>query len=85
MKEKIEKLYIEALNADLAPSVFAEQVLSLFDVSGNYPFIKKDDLEFAVALYEENRLDAVKWLSNKIRSHSLTPLKTAKDILDRYR
>ena len=33
MKEKIEKLYIDALYNDVAPNVFAEQVLDLFIVS----------------------------------------------------
>ena len=34
MKEKIEQMYIQALTDDLPPNVFADQVLSLFDVSG---------------------------------------------------
>ena len=37
MKEKIEKLYIDALYNDVAPNVFAEQVLDLFIVSK--PFV----------------------------------------------
>ena len=37
MKEQIEKLYIDALNEDLPPNVFADQVLRLFNVSGMLP------------------------------------------------
>jgi len=33
MKKKIEELYIEGINNDVAPNVFAEQVLNLFIVS----------------------------------------------------
>lgn len=54
-------------------------------VIGRYSWLQKDDLEFAIALQEENRLEAVKWLCEKARGHSLTPLKDAKDILDAYR
>jgi hypothetical protein len=32
MKQQIQKLYVDALNEDLPPNVFAEQVLRLFDV-----------------------------------------------------
>jgi hypothetical protein len=32
MKEQIQKLYVDALNEDLPPNVFADQVLRLFDV-----------------------------------------------------
>lgn len=34
MKEKIEQMYIQALIDDLAPNVFADQVLRLFNVVG---------------------------------------------------
>lgn len=54
-------------------------------VSGRHSWLQKDDLEFAIALQEENRLEAVKWLCEKAKGHSLTPLKDAKDILDAYR
>lgn len=37
MKEQIEKLYVNALNEDLPPNVFADQVLRLFNVSGSLP------------------------------------------------
>ena len=37
MKSKIEKLYIDAINEDLPPNVFADQVLRLFGVSGSLP------------------------------------------------
>ena len=85
MKEQIEKMYIQALIDDLPPNVFADQVLRLFDVSGRHSWLQKDDLEFAIALQEKNRLEAVKWLCEKARGHSLTPLRDAKDILDAYR
>lgn len=32
MNEKIEQLYIDAINEDLSPNVFANEVLDLFDV-----------------------------------------------------
>jgi hypothetical protein len=32
MKGQIQKLYVDALNEDLPPNVFADQVLRLFDV-----------------------------------------------------
>ena len=85
MKEEIAKIYEQALYDDLPPNVFADQVLRLFDVSGRHYWLQKDDLEFAIALQEENRLEAVKWLCEKAKGHSLTPLKDAKDILDAYR
>ena len=34
MKEKIAEMYAQALIDDLAPNVFADQVLRLFGVSG---------------------------------------------------
>ena len=34
MREKIEQMYIQALIDDLPPNVFADQVLSLFNVVG---------------------------------------------------
>ena len=33
MNEKIEQLYIDAINEDLPPNVFANEVLDLFSVS----------------------------------------------------
>lgn len=33
MNEKIEQLYIDAINEDLPPNVFANEVLGLFSVS----------------------------------------------------
>lgn len=35
MKEKIQNMYIKAINDDLPPNVFADQVLRLFNVSGS--------------------------------------------------
>ena len=60
-------------------------LLGLLGVSGRHLWLNPDDLEFALALQEENRLEAVKWLCGKAKGHSLTPLKDAKDILDAYR
>jgi GAF domain-containing protein len=60
-------------------------LLGLLGVSGRHLWLNPDDLEFARALQEENRLEAVKWLCEKARPHTLTPLKDAKDILDAYR
>lgn len=37
MKNKIKELYIKALNEDLPPNVFADEVLRLFAVSGMLP------------------------------------------------
>lgn len=56
-----------------------------FMIGGRHLWLDPDDLEFARALQEENRLEAVKWLCEKARPHTLTPLKDAKEILDAYR
>lgn len=61
-----------------------EYVTALLEFDREYFWLSKDDLEFALALQEESKLEAVKWLSSKARPHSLTPLKTAKEILDKY-
>lgn len=37
MKEQIEKIYVDAINEDLPPNVFADKVLRLFSVSGSLP------------------------------------------------
>lgn len=50
-----------------------------------YTWLRKADLDFAIALQEENRLEAVKWLCEIAKPHSLTPLKTAIEILNAYR
>lgn len=42
MKEIIEQMYIQALMDDLAPNVFADQVLRLFDVSGSLPMTEQE-------------------------------------------
>lgn len=57
----------------------------LLGVRGRHLWLDPDDLKFARALQEENRLEAVKWLCEKARPHTLTPLKDAKEILDAYR
>ena len=41
MKEKIAEMYTQALIDDLAPNVFAEQVLRLFNVSGSLHYDEK--------------------------------------------
>jgi hypothetical protein len=38
MKEKIQKMYVKAINEDLPPNVFADQILRLFGVSDTLPF-----------------------------------------------
>ena len=45
MKEKIKQLYIDAINEDLAPNVFADKMLLLFQVKGSLPegWISIDD------------------------------------------
>ena len=84
MKEKIYKICTQLNNGQITVTEATEQLLDLFDVSGRHSWLQKDDLEFAVALQEEDRLGAVKWLCEKAKGHSLTPLKDAKDILDAY-
>lgn len=76
---KIQKLFDKAIKEAVA------EALRIQDVSGSHSWLQKDDLKFAKALQEENRLEAVKWLCEKANRHSLTPLKDAKDILDAYR
>lgn len=85
MKEQRLDILQKVANGELTPEQADKQLLDLFDVIGRHPWLQKDDLEFAIALQEENRLEAVKWLSKKAKGHSLTPLKDAKDILDAYR
>ena len=41
-KEQIEELYINALNNDEAPNVFADQILFLFGVSKSFYCWNKD-------------------------------------------
>ena len=61
MKEKIAKMYTQALIDDLAPNVFADQVLRLFNVSGSLPLAEMgkrlDD-----ALAKETPETLKKWL-----------------------
>jgi len=85
MENERIKILQQVANGELTPEQADEQLLSLFFVSGRHPWLNKDDLDFAIALQEENRLEAVKWLCEIARPHSLTPLKTAKEILDAYR
>jgi len=85
MENERIKILQQVANGELTPEQADEQLLGLFFVSSRYPWLNKDDLDFAIALQEENRLEAVKWLCEIARPHSLTPLKTAKEILDAYR
>ena len=85
MKEKIYKICTQLNDGQIAVTEATEQLLDLFDVSGRHSWLQKDDLEFAIALQEENRLEAVKWLCEKAKGYSITPLKDAKEILDAYR
>lgn len=41
MKEQIMKLYINALNADLAPNVFADRVLHLLSLSKRISLLER--------------------------------------------
>ena len=85
MENERIKILQQVADGELTPEQADEQLLGLFFVSGRHPWLNKDDLDFAIALQEENRLEAVKWLCEIARPHSLTPLKTAKEILDAYR
>lgn len=49
MKEQIVKMYIQALIDDLPPNVFADQVLSLFGVSGRKLFAVESGGDWADA------------------------------------
>jgi hypothetical protein len=64
MKEKIAEMYAQALIDDLAPNVFADQVLRLFNVSGSLPLAEMgkrlDD-----ALAKETPETLKKWLEEK--------------------
>jgi hypothetical protein len=85
MEDKIFDIVTDLLRGDISKEQAVSQLLILYNVSGLHPWLDSDDLEFAKALQEENRLEAVKWLCEKAKPHVLTPLKTAKDILDAYR
>ena len=85
MKEQIYKICTQLNDGQIAVTEATEQLLDLFDVIGRHSWLQKDDLEFAIALQEENRLEAVKWLCEKAKGYSITPLKDAKEILDAYR
>lgn len=75
---EIEKLFNKAIKEAVDESLDKPII-----INKNH-WLLKDDLEFAIALQQENRLDAVKWLCEKAKGYSLTPLKDAKDILDAY-
>jgi phage shock protein A len=64
MKEKIAEMYAQALIDDLAPNVFADQVLRLFGVSGS---LDLDSLEKKLdeALSKETPESLKEWLNGK--------------------
>ncbi len=84
LENKIKCILMDFEINEITIEEATNQILLLMDVAGKYSWLDPDDLEFAKALQEENRLEAVKWLCENARLHSLTPLKDAKDILDAY-
>lgn len=44
MKEKIVKIYAQAVYDDLPPNVFADEILNLLSISGSLSFEKVDEL-----------------------------------------
>jgi hypothetical protein len=85
MKTELSKIAQDLEQGTITDKEARNLLLGLLGVSGRHLWLNPDDLEFARALQEENRLEAVKWLCEKARPHTLTPLKDAKDILDAYR
>ncbi len=57
MKKDLEKLYIDSINNDVAPNVFAEQLLDLFGVSHSTILSGTDELS---EYREEDREDCEK-------------------------
>jgi hypothetical protein len=61
MKEKIEQIYIQALIDDVAPNVFADQVLRLLDVSNSVFIVcQNDDYGRDLYLCTKNTLEGAK-------------------------
>ena len=85
MEEKIYTICAGLKVGEITVNEATDRLLILFNFSGRHFWLNKDDLEFAIALQQENRLEAVKWLCEKAKGHSITPLKDAKEILDAYR
>ncbi len=85
MKEKISKILWDFAQNKLTHGEAVGLILNFLPVFPDHPWLKQDDLDFAVELQKENKLDAVKWLSEIARPHCVTPLKTAKEILDSFR
>ena len=85
MKKELSKIAQDLEQGTITENKARTLLLDLLGVSGRHLWLDPDDLEFARALQEENRLEAVKWLCEKAKPHTLTPLKDAKDILDAYR
>lgn len=76
--EMIKKILIQYKKEEIT----LEEAINLMSFTLRYSWLKSDVLQFALALQEENRLTAIKWLSNEIKEYTLTPFKTAKEILD---
>ncbi len=60
-KEQIEEIYIDALNNDEAPNVFADRILFLFGVSGTLILTPKDaEIFFNEIMNPKEANDALK-------------------------
>lgn len=82
--EKIADLFTEAIKNGENAQVFANKATLLF-LAAKYDFIAQEDLEFAIWLQKDGgRLEAVKWLSDKIKPHTSSPLFVAKQVLDAH-
>jgi hypothetical protein len=67
MKEKIAELYAQALVDDLAPNVFADQVLRLFGVSGSLAANVDTVIEMLRHhAYGQEEMDGCGWDANKM-------------------
>tara|TARA_R110001599_G_C12220638_1_gene657291 strand:- start:684 stop:920 length:237 start_codon:yes stop_codon:yes gene_type:complete len=72
MKEKIEKLYTDALYNDVAPNVFAEQVLDLFIVSKTVFIVcENDDYGRDLYLDTKNTREEAEELKGRITSRNI--------------
>ena len=63
-KEQIEEIYIDALNNDEAPNVFADRILFLFGVSCTLDFDKMR-IKFDEILNNFSEQDIDDWLNKK--------------------
>lgn len=64
-KEQIEEIYIDALNNDEAPNVFADRILFLFGVSGGTLDLDKMQKKFDEILNNFSEQDIEDWLKKK--------------------